>query len=247
MERYNRQMLLPQVGERGQEELAAARVGLVGCGALGSVIATHLVRAGVGFLRMVDGDHAELHNLHRQLLYTEADVARKVPKAEAAATHLREVNSQVIVEPVVTVIDAGNLPGFADDLDLLVDGTDNFPTRFLINDYAVRRRIPWVYGGVVGTSGMSMTIVPGAGPCLRCLVRDLPDPGRTPTADEAGVLGTVVAVVASIEATEALKLIIDPAARNRSLLALDVWDLTFERLEVRRDPDCPCCGGGSAG
>jgi molybdopterin-synthase adenylyltransferase len=244
LERYSRQMLLPQIGRPGQEKLASARIGLVGCGGLGSVIASYLVRAGVGFLRIVDGDYPELHNLPRQVLYTEADVARRVPKAEAAAAYLRTVNSQAVVEPRVGILDQDTLPGFADDLDLLVDGTDNFPTRFILNDYAVGRSIPWVYGGVVGTTGMSMTIVPGEGPCLRCLIRDLPSREQSPTADVVGVLGTAVAVIASVQATEAIKLVVDPAARSRHLLALDVWDLTFERLEVSRDPGCSCCGTG---
>jgi len=245
--RYSRQMLLPQIGRSGQEKLAAARIGLVGCGALGSVIASHLVRAGVGLLRIIDKDYPELHNLQRQILFTEEDVARRVPKAEAAAAYLRAVNSAVVVEPCVTTVDSETLPGLADDLDLLVDGTDNFPTRFVMNEYAVRREMPWVYGGVVGTTGMSMTIVPGEGPCLRCLVRELPSREASPTADVAGVLSTIVAIIGSVEATEAIKLVVDPAARSRVLLAVDVWDLTFERLQVLKDPECICCGQGPAG
>ena len=243
LERYSRQMLVSQLGREGQEKLRAARVGLVGCGALGSVIAGHLVRAGVGFLRMIDSDHAELTNLHRQSLYTEDDVARRVPKAEAALAHLREINSDVTLEALVARLSQDTLPSFAGGLDLLVDGTDNFATRFLINDYAVAHCLPWIYGGVVGTSGMSMTVVPGDGPCLRCLVRDLPGPGQDLTANTAGVINTIVGVIGSIEATEVMKLIVDPAARSRQLLVVDVWDLAFERLDVPRDPDCPCCGG----
>lgn len=244
-ERYSRQMLVPQISRTGQEKLAEARIALIGCGALGSVIASHLVRAGIGLLRIIDRDYPELHNLQRQILFTEEDVARGLPKAEAAAAYLRRVNSQVVVEPVVTTVGADNLPGLVDDLDLVVDGTDNFPTRFLINDYAVARGMPWVYGGVITTAGMSMTIVPGEGPCLRCLVRDLPDPEQSPTADVAGVMGTVVAVIASVEATEVIKLVVDPTARNRALLVVDMWGPTFERLEVPRDPGCVCCGSGS--
>ncbi len=239
--RYSRQVMLPAIGREGQEKLAAARVGLVGCGALGSVISNHLVRAGVGYLRMVDSDYPELHNLQRQILYTEADVRKRTPKAEAVAVHLAEINSEVTVEPWVARIDQASLPGFAQDLDLLVDGTDNFPTRFLINEYALERGIPWVYGGVLGTSGMSMTIVPGDGPCLRCLVPELPDKEQAPTADVAGVLNTVVAVIASVEATEALKLIVAPEARNRKLLVVDLWDMVFDTLTVEPDPACPCC------
>lgn len=239
--RYSRQMLVSQIGREGQEKLAAARIGLVGCGALGCMIATHLVRAGVGLVRIVDNDYPEVDNLHRQILFTEDDVARRVPKSEAAAAFLARANSRVMVEPVVATIDELTLPDFAADLDLLVDGTDNFPTRFVMNDYAVERGVPWVYGGVIRTSGMSMTIVPGEGPCLRCLVRDLPSPEHAPTAGTAGVLSTVVAIIASIEANEAIKLVVDRGARNRGLLVLDVWDLTLDRLEVPRDDECPCC------
>jgi molybdopterin-synthase adenylyltransferase len=246
-ERYSRQMLLPQIGRTGQEKLAAARIGLIGCGALGSVVSSHLVRAGVGFLRLVDGDYPEMHNLQRQVVFTEEDVIRRIPKAEAAAAYLRTVNSRVTIEPVVTTVDSDTLPGLAADLDLIVDGTDNFPTRFAINDYAVQRGMPWVYGGVITTTGMSMTIVPGEGPCLRCLVRDLPSREQSPTADMLGVLSTVVAVIGSVEATEAIKLVVSPAERSRVLLALDVWGLTFERLDVPRDPECVCCRRGQAG
>lgn len=241
-DRYSRQVLVPQIGRSGQEKLAAARVGLVGCGALGSVVANHLVRAGTGYLRIADRDYPELHNLQRQILFTEIDVAARIPKAEAAAAHLREINSTVVVEPWVVTVDEATLPEFAAGLDLLVDGTDNFATRFLINDYAVRNGVPWVYGGVISTSGMTMTVVPGEGPCLRCLIPEMPGPEQTPTADVAGVLSTIVAVIASIEATEIMKLIVDPTARNRGLLIVDLWDLVFERLEVARDEHCPCCG-----
>ncbi len=140
-------MLVSQIGREGQEKLAAARIGLVGCGALGCMIATHLVRAGVGLVRIVDNDYPEVDNLHRQILFTEDDVARRVPKSEAAAAFLARANSRVMVEPVVATIDELTLPDFAADLDLLVDGTDNFPTRFVMNDYAVERGVPWVYGG----------------------------------------------------------------------------------------------------
>jgi molybdopterin-synthase adenylyltransferase len=242
--RYSRQMLVPHIGREGQELLQQARVGLVGCGALGSAIANNLVRAGVGLLRLADRDYPEMHNLHRQVLFTEQDVARRVPKAEAAAAHLREVNGQVTVEPMVATIDPGTMAGFADGLHILVDGTDNFATRFGINDFAVRNNVPWVYGGVIGSSGMSMTVVPGDGPCLRCFVRDLPDPESFPTADVAGVLNTIVALIAAVEANEVVKLVVDPAARSRHLLVADIWDLTFERLLVPRDPGCPCCGTG---
>lgn len=240
--RYHRQMLFAPIGAEGQERLRRARVGLVGCGALGSVIAGHLVRAGVGFLRIVDRDFIELNNLQRQMLYTEQDVAQRLPKAIAAAAHLREVNSEVVVEPMVADVNPFSIGRFADDLDLLVDGTDNFSTRFLVNDLAVSRGLPWVYGGVIGASGMTMTIVPGDGPCLRCLFPQPPPPGSVPTCDTAGVLNTVVGVVGAIEANEVFKLLTDPEARNRGLLTTDLWDLRFESVAVARDPLCPACG-----
>ena len=246
LERYSRQMLLPQIGREGQAKLAAARIGLIGCGALGSFIANHLARAGVGYLRVVDKDYPELHNLHRHALCTEEDVRLRVPKAEAAAAHLRAANSEIEVEPHVATAGVDTLPELVSGLDLVVDGTDNFVTRFLINDCMVKQEKPWVYGGVIGSSGMSMTIVPGDGPCLRCLVRELPTREQSPTADVAGVLSTVVAVIGSVEATEAMKLVVDPAARNRRLLVVDTWDLTFDGLDVPRDPACPCCGLGTA-
>jgi molybdopterin/thiamine biosynthesis adenylyltransferase len=242
LERYSRQTLLPQLGRRGQERLARGRVGLVGCGALGSFVAGHLVRAGVGFLRLIDPDYPEMHNLHRHALFTERDVQERIPKAVAVAEHLREANSAVEVEARVGEIGAGTIEDFASGLDLVVDGSDNFAARFVVNKFMVEQGKPWVYGGVIGSSGMCMTIVPGEGPCLRCLVRDMPSWEQAPTADVAGVLGTVVAVIASVEATEVIKLLVDPGKENRRLLVVDVWDLAFEGLNVPRDPSCPDCG-----
>ncbi len=242
LSRYHRQMLFAPFGEEGQRRLGAARVGLVGCGALGSVIAGHLVRAGVGYLRIVDRDFLELNNLQRQALFTEADVRDRTPKAVAAAEHLRRINGEVVVEPLVADVNPFSIVPFAEDLDLLVDGTDNFTTRFLVNDYCVSRGIPWVYGGVIMASGMTMTFTPGDGPCLRCVFPDVPVPGSTPTCDTAGVLNTAVGVVASIQANEVFKLLVEPTARNRKLLTLDLWDLSFESVEVARDPECPACG-----
>ncbi len=240
--RYSRQLLFAPIGLQGQRRLVAARVGLVGCGALGSVIAGHLVRAGVGFLRLADRDYLELNNLQRQMLYTEADVERRLPKAVAAAEHLRAINSEVVVEPLVADLNPFSVVDFAEDLDLVVDGTDNFAARFLINDLAVARGIPWVYGGVIGASGMTMTVVPGDGPCLRCVFPEMPPPGSAPTCDTAGVLNTAVAVVGSLEANEVYKLVADPEARNRDLLTVDLWDLRFEAVHIARDPECPACG-----
>src|SRR5437763_11696381 len=174
LERYSRQMRFPGIGEAGQRRLLASRVTICGCGALGTVLANHLVRAGVGHVRIVDRDFIETHNLQRQILFDERDVAENLPKAEAAARKLRLVNSAVTVEPVVTDIDRTNIEELCRDADVILDGTDNFEVRYLINDAAVSLNKPWVYGGCVGSHGQTMTILPGETPCLRCVFEAAP-------------------------------------------------------------------------
>lgn len=245
-ERYSRQVRLPEVGAEGQRRLSAGRVLLVGCGALGTVIADALVRAGVGFLRVVDRDFVELNNLQRQILFDEADAREGLPKAEAGARKLRAANSSVAVEPVVAHVEHGNVLGLAGDADVVVDGTDNFEVRYLLNDAAVKLGKPWIYGGCVGTHGQTLTIVPGRTPCLRCLFEETPAPGESETCETAGVLGPAVHIVASLQAVEALKLLLGREERiSRELAYLDVWENTFRRFQVGADgprPDCPCCG-----
>ncbi|MFN8536275.1 MAG: ThiF family adenylyltransferase [Thermomicrobiales bacterium] len=244
--RYARQMIYPAIGETGQRALAEARVLLVGCGALGTHLADTLVRAGVGHLRLVDRDFVELHNLQRQILFDEDDQARGVPKATAAAEKLRRINSTVTIEPIVDDANAGNIAALIDGVHLILDGTDNFETRYLLNDAAQRAGLPWVYGGVLASYGMTMTILPGETACLRCLFPDPPPPGGAPTCETAGVLGPAVAMIAAFQASEALKLLV--GARdvvNRDLLALDVWRLTVDRLPATRQTDCPTCGDGA--
>ena len=197
----------PQLGEAGQRALLESRVALCGCGALGTVLANHLARAGVGTIRIIDRDFIETHNLQRQILFDEDDVAQNLPKAEAAARKIRAINSSITVEPVVTDIDHTNILDLVGDADLILDGTDNFETRYLINDAAVKLDKPWIYGGVIGSEGQTMTIVPGKTPCLRCLIETAPPPGMTPTCETAGVLGPAVAVIASFEAIEAIKIL----------------------------------------
>jgi adenylyltransferase/sulfurtransferase len=245
LERYSRQVRFPGLGEAGQERLLASRVTICGCGALGTVLANHLARAGVGRIRIVDRDFIETHNLQRQVLFDEQDVADNLPKAEAAARKLRAINSTIAVEPVVTDIDHTNILDLVGDADLILDGTDNFETRYLINDAAVKLGKPWIFGGVIGSEGQTMTIIPGQTPCIRCLIEDTPPPGMTPTCETAGVLGPAVAVIASFEAVEAIKLLTGAtAALNRELIMVDVWDWTFRRLKVAGllgTVDCPCC------
>jgi adenylyltransferase/sulfurtransferase len=245
LDRYSRQVRFPALGEAGQRKLISSRVTICGCGALGTVLANHLVRAGVGHVRIVDRDFIETHNLQRQILFDESDVAANLPKAEAAARKLRAINSQVEIEAVVTDIDHTNILDLVGDADVILDGTDNFETRYLINDAAVKLKKPWVFGGVIGSEGQTMTIRPGRTPCLRCLIEDNPPPGLTPTCETAGVLGPAVAVIASFEAVEAIKLLSGAeSALNTELFVIDIWDWTFRRLKVQGllgKVDCPCC------
>jgi len=245
LERYSRQIRFPQLGEAGQLALNNSRVTLCGCGALGTVLANHLARAGVGSIRIIDRDFIETHNLQRQILFDEDDVAANLPKAEAAARKIRAINSTINVEPVVTDLDHTNILDLVGDADLILDGTDNFETRYLINDAAVKLNLPWIYGGVIGSEGQTMTIVPGKTPCLRCLIETAPPPGMTPTCETAGVLGPAVAVIASFEAIEAIKLLTGAwDAVNVHLIMVDVWDWTFRQLKVAGlvgKVDCPCC------
>ncbi len=244
LERYVRQMRFAPLGEEGQRRLAAARVLVCGCGALGSMIAALLARAGVGKLRIVDRDFLELNNLQRQMLYDEADVAAGLPKAIAAANQLKKVNSAIEIEPVVADVTAANVLTLCDGIDLVLDGTDNFETRFLVNEAALKLGLPWVYGGAIGASGQSLTILPGETPCLRCVIPEAPPPGTMPTCDTAGVLGPVIGVVASIQACEAIKIASgNRAAASRWLTVIDLWDNRIRQLGVERlrERGCPTC------
>ncbi len=247
-ERYSRQMRFPGIGQDGQARLLAGRVTLVGCGALGTVIANHLARAGVGFLRIVDRNFIELHNLQRQVLFDEADVAEGLPKAEAAARKLRLINSGITVEPVVTDVDRTNVLALCGDADVILDGSDNFEVRYLINDAAIKLGKPWVYGGCIGSLGQTMTILPGESPCLRCVFEAAPGPGEAATCETAGVVAPAVSVVASLQATEALKLLAGRRdAVNRDLIYIDVWENTYKKVKIaglKGKVDCPCCGRG---
>lgn len=242
-ERYSRQVLLPEIGPEGQARLAGSRVLILGLGALGSSLATTLVRAGVGFLRLADRDFIELNNLQRQVLYDEQDIAAGLPKAVAAAQKLRRANGSITVEPCAVDVTAGNIVGLIADCDLILDGSDNFEARALLNDACLKLGKPWVYGAAIGTTGMTMPFLPGGRPCFRCLVPVLPAPGTVPTCDLVGVLGTVPQLVAAWQATEAIKLLSGrPEALCRSLRFLDAWAGTMQQLEVGEgDPRCPAC------
>lgn len=241
--RYARQVIYPGIGEAGQAALLAAHVTVIGVGATGSVLANHLARAGVGHLRLVDRDFVELNNLQRQLLYDEDDVAAVLPKAAAAAAKLRRINSTIAIEAVVADVGPGNIAGLIADADVVLDGTDNFATRYLINDACVKLGKPWVYCGVLATYGMTHTVRPGVTPCLRCMMGELPAPGTVPTCDTAGIIGPIVALMGSIVAAEALKLIVGRGDLNDGMVHVDLWDGTYERFDLGKpQPDCPACG-----
>ena len=243
--RYNRQMLWPPIGVAGQRKLRDSKVLLVGCGALGTVLANTLARAGVGHLTIVDRDFIETSNLQRQVLFDEQDVADQLPKSVAGKRKLDRVNSAITVEAVVSDVNHTNIENLAKGKDLLLDGTDNFETRFLINDVSARLNIPWIYGACISAMGLAMVIRPGITPCLRCIFETMPPPGMNPTCDTAGVLGPTVNVVASWQAMEAIKLLTGNAdALSRYLFAFDCWDNRWQQLNVakaRQIADCPVC------
>lgn len=239
--RYHRQVLLPQIGPDGQAQLARSRVLLVGCGALGSMIAEQLVRAGLGTLSVADRDVVELTNLQRQVLFDERDVAEQAPKAVAAARRLQQINSEVRVEPLVCDVHPGNIESLI-DCDLIIDGTDNVETRYLLNDVSVKHGVPWVYGACVGMEGRCMTITPPGDACLRCVFPDPPAPGELPTCDTAGVLGAAAAAVASIQVAAAIRLLVG-SDHPQELMTLDVWKGRFHAVQLAQAKrgDCVCC------
>lgn len=253
-ERHLRQERLPQIGAEGQAKLERARVVIVGVGATGSHLAAQLGRAGVGrrglgrepggWLRLVDRDVVELSNLPRQTLFTQADVDAVRPKALAAAEALAAIDPGLDLQPVVADLVAENAAELLADADLVLDGTDNFPTRMVLNDLCVRDERPFIYSGAVGLEGQLLVIRPG-GPCLRCYVPELPPPGALPTCETAGVLGSVVATITSLAATEALKLLLgSDALCAGEVFVFDGWRAELRRLGLPRDPACPCCARG---
>lgn len=245
LERYSRQILFDQIGEEGQRKLLGAHVTLIGCGALGTVLANTLVRAGIGHLRICDRDYIERDNLQRQILFDEDDIASNLPKAEAATRKLRRINPEVEVEGVITDVNHTNIERLAADADLLLDGTDNFETRYLMNDLAVKTHRPWIYGAVISATGLCMPILPNDTPCLRCVFETAPPPEMTPTCDTVGVLGPVVNIVAGFQALEAMKILAGRVdAVNRHLVNIDGWSGRITNLKVQRSYDegnCPCC------
>lgn len=245
-ERYSRQILFDGIGTDGQQQLARSRAVIIGCGALGAVQAEILSRAGVGHITLVDRDFVEESNLQRQIMFEESDSIERLPKAIAAARRIARVNSGITVESVVADVNFENIEEIIEGADVVLDGTDNFETRFLINDACVKLGIAWVYGAAVGSYGLTMTITPEGRPCLRCVLDEMPDPGSGPTCDTAGVLMPIITVIASIQSAEALKLLVGQTDKlHRSLVRVDVWDFQLNRTSLdslSNGSGCSACG-----
>jgi len=248
-DRFSRQTRFTGLGEGSVERLQKVSAVLVGCGALGSVVAEILVRGGVGEIVLVDPDVVHVHNLPRQFLYDENDSIESRPKAEAAVRRLESISSHTRLTPVIERLDDSNADRILDGADIILDGTDNLDTRYILNEKSISMGIPWVYAGVAAATGMSMLVLPGEGPCFRCLFPTPPPPEAVLTAENAGVIGSAVAVAGSIEAAVAMHLLAGsrsvPAGEPKpgTLVSFDLWTLSFATLDVERSADCPVCSG----
>jgi molybdopterin/thiamine biosynthesis adenylyltransferase len=245
-DRYSRQILFNGIGEEGQRKLLASRALIVGCGALGTAHAEALCRAGVGRLRIVDRDFVEPSNLQRQTMFTENDAERRLPKAIAAANHLREINSEIDIETHVTDVNYSNIEQLIHDCDVVLDGTDNFATRYLINDACVKHETNWIYGAAVGSYGVTMTIRPHQTACLRCVFEEAPPTASAPTCDTAGVIMPIINIVSAVQVAETLKLLTQRTHElHGALMQFDVWRNEWRKIKLPAPhPDCPTCGLG---
>ncbi len=244
-ERYARQMAFHEIGKDGQQRLMRGRLMILGCGGLGAASASILARAGVGFLRLVDRDFLELNNLQRQLLYEEHDVKEGLPKAIAAQRRIEQINSTIQVDAIIADANRFNIERLISDVDLVIDATDNFETRFLLNEACVKHGRPWIYGAAIESYGLTMTIIPGETACLRCVMDRIPDPGSVPTCETVGVLASIVAIIAAIQCAEALKILLgNKAAINRNLISIDVWQNSYQTIDIAKEKiqrNCPVC------
>jgi adenylyltransferase/sulfurtransferase len=243
IDRYSRQVLFRGIGEEGQRKLGNSCAVIIGCGALGTVIATSLVRAGIGRVRIIDRDFIEYHNLQRQVLFDEEDVRSQLPKAVAAERHLKKVNSSIEIEGIVADVNYTNIEKFVHDADVILDGLDNLETRFLINEVSLKHKVPWIYGGAIGASGMTMNIIPGETPCLRCVHPEVPSGARMLTCETAGVISPAPFIIGSLQSAEAIKILVGAEEINRDLIIIDVWRGKFSRFKVGRRDDCMTCQG----
>jgi adenylyltransferase/sulfurtransferase len=242
IDRYSRQTLFPPIGKEGQNKLGRSKAVVAGCGGLGGIIATSLARAGIGKIKVIDRDFIEYNNLHRQILFDEEDVKAQLPKAIAAERHLRQINSMIEVEGIVADINPTNIEDLFGDADIVLDGMDNFETRFIINDACLKHHIPWVYGAAVSSYGMTMNIIPGRSPCFRCFATS-PKPGTTLTCDVAGVISPAPFIIGSIQVAEAMKILLGSPKVSQDLVVIDVWESSFDRIKLKPRPNCPACGG----
>ena len=243
-ERYSRQILFSGIGPEGQRRLRQSRVLIVGCGALGSAQAESLARAGVGRIRIADRDYVEASNLQRQTMFTEQDASDRTPKAVAAANHIGEINEEIAVESEIVDVNHSNIERLIKDCDVVLDGTDNFATRYLINDACVKHEVNWIYGAAVGSYGVTMTVQPHRTPCLRCVFEEAPPAASAPTCDTAGVIMPIISVVAAVQVAEALKLLTGQDENlHGALMQFDVWQNEWRKINPGApSPDCPTCG-----
>jgi len=247
-ERYSRQILFSGIGKDGQQKLAQRQVLILGCGGLGSAAAEMLARSGVGFLRLIDRDFVELHNLQRQSLYDEEDVKEGLPKAIAAQRKLEQINSDISIEAIVDDVNRFNIESLLKNIDLVLDATDNFQTRFLLNEACIKQHIPWIYGACVESYGLTMNIIPGKTPCFRCIFEKIPEPEFSPTCAMVGVINPIVNIIAAIQCAEALKMLTEHVDEmHRVLMSIDLWKNEIHQIEVAPEyqrKNCPVCQQG---
>lgn len=241
--RYSRQVLFREIGKSGQNKLLNSRVLLVGCGALGASHAEMLARAGVGFIRIVDRDFVEFSNLQRQTLYSESDANERLPKAVAAKNRLSKINSEIEIDAVIADVNNSNIENLVKDVDLVLDGTDNFQIRYLINDACVKLGKIWIYGAAVSSYGTSMTIIPNKTPCLRCIFEEIPAAGSSPTCDTAGVIQPVISTISSIQVSEAIKILVGKTEKlHGSIVQVDTWENDWRKIKLGGPAeDCKTC------
>ena len=245
-DRYSRQVRFAPIGESGQKRLQSSRVLLVGLGALGTVAADQLVRAGVGFVRLIDRDFVELSNLQRQSLFDEEDIRNNLPKSVVAAARLRRINSSIEIESIVDDVNPSNVEDYIHGVDLVLDALDNFETRFVINDACAKHQIPWIYAAAVGSYGVMLPVLPGESPCLRCLMGGMPAPGTSATCETAGVIAPITHIIASMQVAAALKFLTgNLKAEDIRLTSYDAWSSKFQRIDIGTDmmAACPVCSG----
>lgn len=238
MKRYSCQTVFPKIRDEGQKKLLNSSVLIIGLGGVGSNTANSLVRAGIGSVKIVDKDYVELSNLHRQMLFDEKDVGAY--KALAAYEKLRKINSSVDIEAKVISVDSATIEELIKDVDVVLDGTDNLKTRFVINDACVKNSKPWIYGAVLGSTGMSMNILPD-GPCLRCFLKKIPPQSSLPTSNTIGIVNTVPSIIAAYQVTEAVKILLGDKDVCKDLIYVDVWSRSFDKIKIKKNKNCVCC------